>query len=130
VVVPLLDDHAAIIDAMSIQLIHFDEIPSFSMAPGVGAKALFGERSMFNLVELAPGSSVAPHSHPHEQLGVILAGLLALTVEGETHELGPMDAYALPGDVEHSATCGPDGATVLDVFTPVREDYRARASAG
>jgi quercetin dioxygenase-like cupin family protein len=114
---------------MSIQLIHFDEIPAFAMAPGVDAKALFGEKAMFNLVELAPGSSVPPHSHPHEQLGVILSGMLALTVDGATHELGPMDAYTLPGDVEHSATCGPAGAVVLDVFAPIREDYLARASA-
>jgi quercetin dioxygenase-like cupin family protein len=115
---------------MSIQRIHFDDIPTFAMAPGVDARALFGERSMFNLVDLAPGSSVAPHSHPHEQLGVILKGVLVLTLDGETHELGPMDAYVVPGDVEHSATCGPEGATVRDVFTPVREDYRERASAG
>jgi hypothetical protein len=34
-----------------------------------------------------------------------------------------MDAYVVAGDVEHSATFGPDGATVLDVFDSVREDY-------
>jgi hypothetical protein len=43
-----------------------------------------------------------------------------------TYELGPLEAYVLPGGVEHSAHCGPDGALVLDVFTPVREDYHAR----
>ena len=36
----------------------------------------------------------------------------------------------MPGDVEHGGTAGPQGATVLDVFVPVREDYRARASGG
>ena len=35
-------------------------------------------------------------------------------------------ALVLPGGVEHSAYCGPDGALVLDVFRPVREDYRER----
>jgi hypothetical protein len=35
----------------------------------------------------------------------------------------------LPGGVEHSAYCGPEGALVLDVFRPVREDYRERWSA-
>jgi hypothetical protein len=37
-----------------------------------------------------------------------------------------MDGYVLPGGVEHSAYCGPEGALVLDVFRPVREDYRER----
>ena len=35
----------------------------------------------------------------------------------------------LPGGVEHSAYCGPEGALVLDVFRPVREDYRTRWEA-
>ena len=69
------------------------------------------------------------HSHPHEQLGIVLEGMQALVVESVTHELGPFEAYVLPGGVEHSAHCGPDGALVLDVFTPVREDYRERWEA-
>ena len=48
----------------------------------------------------------------------------ALVVDGVPHELGPMEGYVLPGGVEHSAYCGPEGALVLDVFQPVREDYR------
>ena len=48
----------------------------------------------------------------------------ALVVDGVAHELGPYEAYVLPGGVEHSAYCGPEGALVLDVFQPVREDYR------
>jgi hypothetical protein len=35
----------------------------------------------------------------------------------------------IPGGVEHSAYCGPEGSLVLDVFTPVREDYRERWEA-
>jgi len=42
--------------------------------------------------------------------------------------LEEMDAYALPGDVEHQGTAGPQGALVLDVFRPVREDYREAAA--
>ena len=37
-----------------------------------------------------------------------------------------MDAYVIPGGVEHGARCGPEGATVIDVFQPVREDYKAK----
>ena len=40
-----------------------------------------------------------------------------------------MEGYVLPGHVEHSAYCGPEGATVIDVFCPVREDYRERWTA-
>ena len=84
---------------------------------------------MLNLVELEPGSIVALHSHPHEQLGVILRGSMTLVVEGVDHVLSEMDAYSLPGGVEHEGLAGPEGALVLDVFQPVREDYRQAAGA-
>ena len=81
------------------------------------------------MIDFEPGAVVPPHSHPHEQLGIVLRGMLALVVDAVTHELGPMEAYTLPGGVEHSAHCGPEGATVIDIFAPVREDYRERWAA-
>jgi quercetin dioxygenase-like cupin family protein len=97
----------------------------FELAPGAIAKAVFGERGMLNVVELQPGAEVPLHSHPHEQLGIVLKGMQALVIDGVAHELHELDGYSLAGGIEHSAYCGPDGATVLDVFCPVREDYRA-----
>ena len=83
---------------------------------------------MLNLVELEPESVVARHSHPHEQLGVILRGSMTLKVEGTDHRLREMDVFALPGGVEHEGIAGPAGALVLDVFQPVRDDYARRAA--
>ena len=54
---------------MSLQLIHFSEVPSFTMIDGVEARPLFGEGAMLNLVTFEPGATVPLHSHPHEQLG-------------------------------------------------------------
>jgi quercetin dioxygenase-like cupin family protein len=108
------------------QFVHFDDVRALTLAEGVFGRPLFGGGGMINLIEFEPGATVPLHSHPHEQLGIVLRGMQALVVDGEAHELGPMEGYVLPGDVEHSAYCGPDGATVIDVFTPVREDYRER----
>ncbi len=115
---------------MSVQLIHFAEMPSFAMTEGIEARPLFGEGAMLNLVTFEPGATVPAHSHPHEQFGIVLRGMQALVIDGVAHELEPMDGYVLPGGIEHSAYCGPEGATVLDVFCPVREDYRERVSSG
>ncbi len=82
---------------------------------------------MLNLVELEPDAVVALHSHPQEQLGIIVRGSMTLVVEGADHILEEMDAYALPGGVEHEAIAGRRGALVIDVFQPVREDYRRAA---
>src|SRR6266566_3668743 len=104
--------------------VHFDEIKSFELVEGVTGRPLFGAGAMINMIELEPSAVVPLHSHPHEQLGIVLRGMQALVIDGEAHELGPLEGYVLPGGVEHSAYCGPEGALVLDVFRPVREDYR------
>ena len=111
---------------MEPQFVRFDDVSPFVLAEGVSGRPLFGTGAMLNVIEFAPGATVATHSHPHEQLGIVLRGMQALVVAGEAHELGPMEGYVLPGGVEHSAYCGPEGALVLDVFQPVREDYRER----
>jgi len=111
------------------QFVRFDGLKRLELAPGVTASPLFDAGAMINLIEFDPGAVVPLHSHPHEQLGIVLRGMQALVVDGEPHELGPMEGYCLPGGVEHSAYCGPDGATVLDVFHPVREDYLERWNA-
>jgi quercetin dioxygenase-like cupin family protein len=111
------------------QFISFAKTSQFRLADGVTAKALFGEGAMLNLVELEPRAVVPRHSHPHEQLGLILRGAMTLVVDGADHLLQEMDAYTLPGGVEHEGIAGPQGTLVLDVFRPVREDYREAAEA-
>lgn len=104
----------------------FDDIRAFELTAGVTGRPLFGEGAMINLIEFEPNAQVPLHSHPHEQLGFVLRGVQVLIVGGVEHPLGPMECYVLPGGVEHAARCGPEGATVVDVFVPVREDYKER----
>ncbi len=108
------------------QFVRFDDVKAFELIAGVRGRPLFGTGAMINLIEFDAGSVVPLHSHPHEQLGIVLRGMQALVVDGKPHELGPMEGYVLPGGVEHSAYCGPEGALVLDIFQPVREDYLER----
>ena len=69
--------------------------------------------------------AAAAHSHPHEQAGVILAGSLTLTIDGDVKVLGLGDIYIAEGGVEHSGVAiGSEGCRALDIFSPVREDYQ------
>jgi quercetin dioxygenase-like cupin family protein len=98
---------------------------ALELAPGVTMRPLFGEQAMLNLLEFAPGARVPVHDHPHEQLGYVIEGELALEIDGVEHELRPGDAYRIAGGTPHAAwSTGP--CVVLDVFQPVREDYRER----
>jgi quercetin dioxygenase-like cupin family protein len=90
---------------------------------------LFGDAAMIDLVDLDPGAVVPVHRHEHEQLGIVLSGEITMTIDGVEHVLGPDHAYQIPGGVEHGAQAGRDGCRVIDVFQPVREDYRRLAGA-
>ncbi len=62
------------------------------------------------------------HRHPHEQMVYILSGRVRFEHSGGAFEVGPGDSFIVPGNVEHQAWALED-SEVLDVFTPMREDY-------
>jgi len=92
--------------------------------PGVQIHTASAEKMMLSVVDLEPRSVVAEHSHPHEQVGVVLAGRLVFTIGGETKTLGPGDIYRIPGGVKHTVTTLDEPGKALDIFTPPREEYR------
>jgi quercetin dioxygenase-like cupin family protein len=91
---------------------------------GIAGRVVHGERITLGAVELDPDVVLPEHSHPHEQLGLVLQGSLTFTIGGETRELGPGCTWAIPSGVPHSAEVGPEGAVVIDVFAPTRDDWR------
>ena len=99
------------------------EIPPQHIWTGVMARTVEGERMSFAIVELAPNSIVDEHEHPNEQIGIVLRGTMAFTVGGETRPLRAGDTYNIPGGVRHHVRTGPEGAVVVDVFSPVRTDW-------
>lgn len=63
------------------------------------------------------------HSHPHDQVTYVLEGRLRFTLGDETRELSPGMTILIPGGVKHGGhTITP--IRLLDIFTPVREDFR------
>ena len=94
------------------------------LAPGVTAKIASGERMMLSLVTFAPDAVVPTHSHPHEQMGMLVSGTLEFTIAGETRVLSGSGMIFVPGGVPHAAKAGPGGAVALEVFSPPREEFR------
>jgi len=101
-----------------------EKIAPKMLAPGVTAKIASGEKLMFSLVTLAPYAVVPTHSHPHEQMGMMVSGTMEFTIEDETRALSGNEMYFVPGGVPHAAKAGPGGAVALDAFSPPREEYR------
>lgn len=110
------------------QFTTFGTTQRVEMLPGVSRQMLScGERAMVVRIELKQGSEVPLHSHPHEQMGLVVSGQITMTIDGVSYPLEPDECYQIPGGVEHGAAAGPNGCRVLDLFHPVREDYVARA---
>ena len=96
---------------------------------GVLGRTVHGEKITFTLVELEPEVVVPEHSHENEQMGMVLEGSLRFTVGGETKELGRGEAWCVTGHVPHSVVSGPEGAVLVEVFSPVRADWAGLESA-
>ena len=93
-------------------------------APGVKLNLAWGDKLMLSVVELEPGSTVPMHAHPHEQAGIVLEGEFDLTIGGETRRVREGDMYIIPGGLEHRVVTGEEKAVALDIFHPIREDYK------
>ena len=72
------------------------------------------------------GWAGARHSHPHEQLVYVVSGAIRLVVGDRPFELRAGDSVVVGGNVEHEASAS-ESSEVLDVFIPVRADYRPKA---
>ena len=92
---------------------------------GVHGRVVHGERITLGVIELDPESVVPEHRHENEQLGIVLSGSLRFRVGDEARELGPGGTWRIPANTPHEVTAGPDGAVVLDVFAPTRDDWAA-----
>ncbi len=63
------------------------------------------------------GTTIDPHRHDTDNVGVITAGELVLTVGGETSIYGPGDWYHVGAGVEHSAEFAVDTSEIEFWFT-------------
>ena len=92
--------------------------------PGIEIVTTTGSGMMLSVVTFEPNAVVEMHSHPHEQMGMMISGKAEFTIGGITKLIGPGDIWRIPGGVPHKVVGLNGPAVALDVFHPIREDYR------
>ena len=92
--------------------------------PGVDIYTVCGQEMMFSLVEMEPHAVVEEHSHPHEQMGLMLEGEADFTIGSEQMRITAGQMWRIPGGVPHRVVAGQRPVRALDVFHPPREDYK------
>ena len=94
------------------------------LIPGARTRTFWGEHVLLSLVEIDAGAEVPNHTHPHEQAGIVVEGEMQMGIAGEERTLKPGDMYIIPGNVEHYARSQGTPVKVLDIFSPVREEFK------
>jgi quercetin dioxygenase-like cupin family protein len=108
-----------------VPFIDLDSVPALEVLPGCRLRTPHGERLMLSYVEMDAGAEIPLHEHPHEQGGMLLKGTLELSIGSETRRCRPGDMFLIPGNTPHRAVAVDGPCVILDVFSPVREDYAA-----
>lgn len=101
----------------------FSSVRPYQIWTGAVARAVHGERLTMAVIDLDPDLEIPEHHHENEQLGFVLKGRVTMVIAGEAKDLGVGEAYTIASDVPHSASTGPEGATVVDIFAPIRTDW-------
>ena len=101
------------------------KIPVEQVSEGIKRQMVVGENVMVCRFTFDPFVVTDVHSHPHEQMTLVISGKVRFTI-------GDMVVIAAPGDVMHFPSHNRHGATMLDeevvlidIFSPIREDFLA-----
>lgn len=103
--------------------IDIDAVKPLEVLPGCKMRTPYGENLMLSYLEMDEGAVVPLHHHPHEQGGMLLKGKLELTMGDEVRVVEAGAMFIIPPNTPHKAVAVDGPAVVLDVFSPVREDY-------
>ena len=99
------------------------EVKLQDLGGGVSRRILaYTEKLMIVEVNFCAGSVGAVHTHPHSQNVYIISGRFKFTVNGQDIEVGAGDSLAFEPNLPHGTICLESG-TLLDIFTPMREDF-------
>ena len=84
---------------------------------------VWGDRVMVCRLRLAPHTVTPVHSHPHEQITLVEHGPVEFTIDGQTRIVADRRRPALPVALRHGATMLDEEVVLIDIFSPLREDF-------
>ncbi len=99
------------------------DIDGKEMLPGYKGKIIHSESMSVAYWKIKGGYPLPEHEHPHEQIVNMIEGEFELVVDGTPYRMGPGTVMVIPPGVKHSGRSITD-CRIIDIFHPVREDYR------
>ena len=96
--------------------------PVEQLSSSIGRRMFHTEGTTVAWITLDKGALVPEHSHPNEQIAPVIQGRLRFRVGGDELVATAGETVPLASNVPHEVEALED-SVVLDVFTPVREDW-------
>ena len=98
-------------------------VPVEELGDGITRQMIVGERLMICRLKFAPRVVTTAHDHPHEQMTLVEQGRVRFTIGNEELIAQAGDILHFPSGCWHGATMLDEEVVLIDIFTPVREDF-------
>jgi quercetin dioxygenase-like cupin family protein len=101
----------------------WDTIPVEQLDEGIERQMVVGENLMICRLRFAPNVVTAAHDHPHEQMTLVEKGRALFTIGDEQRVAKAGDVLHFPSGTWHGATMLDEEVILVDIFSPIREDF-------
>jgi quercetin dioxygenase-like cupin family protein len=101
----------------------WSKIPVVRLQEGIERQMIVGERVMVCRFRFAPRLVTPAHDHPHEQITFIERGPVLFTIGDEERIAETGDVLHFPPNTWHGATMLDEEVVLIDIFSPIREDF-------
>ncbi len=91
--------------------------------PGLNGKLVHGEKITWAFWDVEKDAVVPEHSHHHEQIMHVLDGEFEFILNGNKKICKNGDVVVIPSNAPHSGKAITK-CKLMDVFSPVREEYK------
>lgn len=103
--------------------LNWETIPVEHPAEGIERQMIVGQQLMICRFRFTPFLITPEHRHRHEQMSIVVQGRVRFLVEGKEQIAAPGDVLHFPSNCLHGATMMDEEVVLIDIFTPVREDF-------
>src|SRR5215213_8957958 len=101
----------------------WDAIKMEKTAAGIRRQMVVGKNMMICRFTFDPFVVTPEHTHPHEQMTLVIKGKVKFMIEGEVKIVAPGDVLYFPSNNRHGATMLDEEVVLIDIFSPIREDF-------
>jgi len=99
------------------------KVPVEQLEAGIERQMIIGENLMLCRLRFAPHVVTPAHDHPHEQMTIIERGRVLFTIGDQEKIAQAGDVLHFPPGAWHGATMLEDEVILVDIFSPIREDF-------